>query len=1085
MSTVIVPTAAPPEQGQLVRVRNRRWSVLDVRASDLPPPEGAPPSWQPQHVVQLSSIDDDAHGEEIEVVWEIEPGASIEEASTSLPDPRNGVDDSSTFQAYLHAVQWGAISQFDLDSQTEAGRLQAPFRSGIHVQDYQLDPLVRALQMPRVRLLIADDVGLGKTIEAGLVAQELVLRHRARRILIVCPSGLQVQWREQMRDKFGLGFRILDTDLMRRLRRERGIHVNPWGHHPRLIVSMDYVKMTRPMHLFRQAVRRTDGRVLPRWGDLLILDEAHNVSPSVTSSYVKASERTKALREIGEHFEHKLFLSATPHNGSQASFTALLEMLDDQRFARGVMPDSGQLHGTSGAGRREVGVLVRRMKSELKKNWDGSSRFPDRVIRPLEADYSESERELHELLQQYADIRSKDLQTTGGFAAGFIFKTLKKRLFSSPLAFALTLEKHHERVTNPADREFPDDDALQPLRKFLQSTEEEAYADDADAEESLEEAVAVATTRLRPLSTAERRLLETLRSRARSAANRADAKVLALVDWLDTHIRPGGQWSNERVIIFTEYRATQNYLFQQLANHGFTSGGRLEKMFGGMDLDERERIKQAFQAHPEEEGAQVRILLATDTASEGIDLQNWCSKMIHLEIPWNPNVLEQRNGRIDRYGQREPRVDIWHFVPKGYDHDKPDPDADPGDLAGDLEFLYRAVKKVDQIREDLGKVGPVIATQVEEALVGARRKRLDTSRAESGERPDKKMLRFQRDLEADVDRLRKQLQSTRQELDLTPEAIANVVHVGLALANQPPLQQAQVKGIWPSVDRDVCPVWKVPELRGTWAQLLEGLEDPHSRRIRPIVFDQALIERRSDVVLAHLNHPLVQRCLRLLRGHAWQARPGVGLHRVSIRIIDDIVSEVPVAVAYGRLVVLGGDAQRIHEEILSAGGTITEGRFRRFDSRAELERILSAMKPGSVGKSVMTRVSDVWDRVEPGLENALSRRMQERTETLKSRLEGRADREIADVTAVLGELARRITDELATPEQYALDLDDRDRLERDHAALEARLADIPEEIEREAQRIRRRYLERRAEDSHLFPFAVILAVPRSMAGGNH
>lgn len=203
-----IPT---PEQGQIVSVRNRRWSVLNVRPSSLPAPEGAPPSWQPQNVVHLSSLDDDAYGEELEVVWEIEPGAKIEETAGALPDPREGFDDPREFEAYLHAVQWGAISQFDLDTQTEAGRLQAPFRSGIHVQDYQLDPLVRALQMPRISLLIADDVGLGKTIEAGLIAQELVLRHRARRVLIVCPAGLQVQWREQMRDKFGLRFRILDS----------------------------------------------------------------------------------------------------------------------------------------------------------------------------------------------------------------------------------------------------------------------------------------------------------------------------------------------------------------------------------------------------------------------------------------------------------------------------------------------------------------------------------------------------------------------------------------------------------------------------------------------------------------------------------------------------------------------------------------------------------------------------------------------------------------------------------------------------------------------------------------------------------
>lgn len=1057
-----------PEQGQLVRVRNRRWSVLDVRPSPLPAPDGAPPDWRPQNVVQLTSIDDDAFGEELEVVWEIEPGAAVEEGSARLPDPREGFDDPRTFEAYLHAVQWGAISQFDLDAQTgDAGRLQAPFRSGIHVQDYQLDPLVRALQMPRVNLLIADDVGLGKTIESGLVAQELVLRHRARRILIICPAGLQVQWREQMRDKFGLDFRILDSALMRDLRRQRGIHVNPWGHHPRLIVSMDYVKRNRPMHLFRRATHRPDGRILPRWGDLLIVDEAHNVAPAGTANYVKASDRTRAIREIVGQFEHKLFLTATPHNGYQDSFTALLEMLDDQRFARGVMPEPEQLHQ----------VMIRRMKSELKKNWDGSSRFPERNIQPLEVEYSEAEVELHSLLQKYADALTTDEATAEGVASGFVLKTLKKRLFSSPQAFALTLQKHHDRVMGLADdREERRDDRPAPLKRFLRQAEEEQSADDEEAEEVLSQTVEVATAQM-ALVTERIRQLQELRQRAEGAANRPDAKVKALVRWLETHIRPRGRWTGERVIIFTEYRATQNYLLHHLANLGFAEGGRLAIMYGGMDLGEREKIKQAFQAHPGEEGAEVRILLATDTASEGIDLQNHCSKLIHVEIPWNPNVMEQRNGRIDRYGQQRDEVDILHFVPAGYDHDTPDPDIPPGDLAGDLEFLYRAVKKVDQIREDLGKVGPVIAEQVEEALVGRRRSWLDTRHAEQGERLDKKILQREREWERYIDDLRQRLQATRRELDLSPDAVADVVHVALALAKQPPLEPAEVPGL-PDGQ-----AWKVPTLRGTWQRLLEGLEDPHSRRIRPIVFDQALGDRRSDVVLAHLNHPLVQRCLRLLRANAWSATSG-DLHRVTVRVVDDDVLDTPAVVAFGRLVVLGGDAQRIHEEILSAGGTITEGRFRRFDTRAELERVMDAMADSTVADGVAIRLAELWERLESGVAGALTARQRERTQTLENRLAARREREIGDVAAVLNELARRIEEELAEPEgQLELfSLDERQQLDRDVASLQARLASIPEEIERETDRIRRRYA---AADPRLFPFAVVFVVPRSIAGGSH
>lgn len=1054
----------PPEQGQLVTVRNRKWSVVDVRTSTLQAPDGAPVHWAPQNVVQLSSVEDDAHGEELEVVWEVEPGARVEDHAESLPDPRHGFDDPRTFEAYLHAVRWGAISQFDLDSQQgDAGRLQAPFRSGIHIQDYQLDPLVRALQMPRISLLIADDVGLGKTIESGLIAQELVLRHRARRILIVCPAGLQVQWQEQMRDKFGLGFRIIDSTMMRRLRRERGIHVNPWGHHPRLIVSMDYIKRTRPMHLFRQATHRSDGRILPRWGDLLILDEAHNVAPSGTARYVKESERTRAIREVVAHFEHRLFLTATPHNGHQGSFTALLEMLDDQRFARGVMPEQDQLHQ----------VMIRRMKSELKSNWDGSSRFPERIIHPLEVDYSADEVELHSLLQQYTEARSDRSRSTGtGVATAFVLKLLKKRLFSSPAAFASTFEKHHQSLIAPRVAEHHDD-APQGLARYLIDVEEDIPADDDDFELQLTEGVDVASARMEELSEPEIDLMVRLRARALSCANRPDAKVRALVQWLDANIRPNGEWSDQRVIIFTEYKATQSYLQQHLASKGFTANGRLELMFGGMDPKQREKIKQAFQAAPDELGAGVRILLATDTASEGIDLQNHCSKLIHIEIPWNPNVMEQRNGRIDRYGQTSSSVDIFHFVPTGYDHDNPESDATPGDLAGDLEFLYRVVKKVEQIREDLGKVGPVIADQVEEALVRGSRKTLDTRHAESGDRLDKKILQRNRKWDQYIQDLRQRLSATKRELDLTPEAVADVVHVGLALATQPPLEPVDVEGLPPHT------AWRVPQLRGTWQSLLEGLEDPHSRRIRPIVFDQTLVDRRSDVVLAHLNHPLVQRCLRLLRGNAW-ASAGSDLNRVAIRIVDDSQLETPAVVAYGRLVVLGGDAQRIHEEILSAGGFITEGRFRRFPRRADLERLLESATEGKVSPQLEDRLAGLWDKLGPNVLGALAARQKERTDTLVSRLEARRQREIEDVTSVMEDLARRITDELGEPDpQLTLfSLDERQELERDVISLEARLAEIPAEIDRETERIRRRYSK---ADPQNFPFAVLFLVPRSIA----
>src|SRR5437016_11277589 len=221
--------ASPPEQGQLVSVRSRQWIVNDVRPSTLPASALKPTFTGPQHLLSLASVEDDGLGEELQVIWEIEPGARVIE-KVALPEPV-GFDPPDRLDAFLDAVRWGAASTADVRS------IQSPFRSGIDIEDYQLDPVVRAIQMPRVNLLIADDVGLGKTIEAGMTALELIIRHRARKILIVCPASLQIQWQEQMRDKFGLDLRVVNSTLRGLRRRSRGIHVNLWNYFLRLITS--------------------------------------------------------------------------------------------------------------------------------------------------------------------------------------------------------------------------------------------------------------------------------------------------------------------------------------------------------------------------------------------------------------------------------------------------------------------------------------------------------------------------------------------------------------------------------------------------------------------------------------------------------------------------------------------------------------------------------------------------------------------------------------------------------------------------------------------------------------------------------
>ena len=206
--------------------------------------------------------------------------------------------------------------------------------------------------------------------------------------------------------------------------------------------------------------------------------------------------------------------------------------------------------------------------------------------------------------------------------------------------------------------------------------------------------------------------------------------------------------------------------------------------------------------------------------------------------------MEQRNGRIDRHGQRHNPL-VYHFVGEGYkEREKPDIDVPVGELEGDLEFLMRAVRKVEAIREDLGKVGPVIADQVQEAMLGQPQATGYAAGREGRRACTQRCSRFERDIEQDIKRLRDQLDETKRELRLSPENIEHVVEVGLKLADQPALIRFRTSsGRWPDPKREVIPAFRLPALSGSWALCTEGLAHPHTQEIRPIVFDPNLSPR--------------------------------------------------------------------------------------------------------------------------------------------------------------------------------------------------------------------------------------------------
>lgn len=1024
---------AVPEPGQLVEVRRRHWMVADAQAADTRG-DGTPP----QHRVTLSSVDEDNLAEEIDVIWEIEPGAHIVERA-GLPEI-TGRDDTERLEAFLDAVRWGAATNADRSF------LQAPFRSGVSIEDFQLDPLVRAIDMARANLLIADDVGLGKTIEAGLVIQELLLRHRARTALVVCPASLQEKWRVEMLEKFGLEFKIVDTEYVKELRRARGIHANPWTSFPRLIVSVDWVKAGEPMRMLRDILPVRAG--YPRKFDILVIDEAHNVAPAGSAHYMLESQRTRFVRQIAPHFQHRLFLTATPHNGYTESFTSLLELLDDQRFSRNILPDDKQLSQ----------VMIRRLKTDLVDK-DGKPLYPKRTLQALSIPFTADEREIHKTLDAYCTSREKTSRETGATGTKFVNTLLKKRLFSSPAAFASTLERHYATLTAGKSKTVDDGMSDRILRKAILKAEED-YADDGQVEAAQTEAVEEASKRSAPLTEEEKRLVSRMRDWAQKAANRTDTKARAIVDWIESNLKSNGEWNDRRVILFTEYRTTHQWLHQILATSGY-GGDRLSIIHGGMVQDERERAKAAFQTNPKD--AAVRILLATDAASEGIDLQNYCNCLIHIEIPYNPNVMEQRNGRIDRHGQKYDEVLIWHPVDGG---------AASGDtLGGHRDDIIRALTKLEAMREDMGSVNPVIAPQMAGLIEGTRRE-LDTREAEARSAKAKRFVRAERQLKERIARLHDRLLETSRDFHLTPERICAAVKTGLALEKKPPLIPAELSGA-PSGT-----VFEMPVLTGSWSRCVEGLRHPHTGKTRPITFDHAVAKGRDDVVLIHLNHRLVQMCLRLMRAEIWAQSDVKKLNRVDIRGLPKSDLDDIAVVVVSRLVVTGGNHHRLHEELTVSGGFLKDGSFVR-ETRvtqvdAWLEKAVGIRSDDRLFEGLQRRFEKHRDSVQ----QAVEARSRDRLRNLESTLENRQKHEASNIAAVLDELARAIKDELKKerePQQLSFwSEDDRTQLKRDIEALKSRLARIPEEKEQEIEAIERRFAGYQVKT---FPAAVIFLVP--------
>ena len=520
--------------------------------------------------------------------------------------------------------------------------------SGIDPLPHQIEAVYqRLLPLRPLRFLLADDPGAGKTIMSGLYIRELVLRGDLARCLIIAPGALVEQWQEELSDKFSLDFDIFSRDMV-----ESSRTANPFCERDMLIARLD--QLSRNDELLAKLS-------VSEW-DLVIVDEAHKMAAHLYGDEVDKTKRFRLGERLKELTRGLLLLTATPHNGKDDDFLLFLSLLDGERFG-GRLRDGGELPDTKD--------VMRRYVKENLLTFDGTPLFPERYAETLKYRLSEPEQRLYDQVTEYvrngmnrADALEQGGDRRRGLIVGFALAGLQRRLASSPAAIHESLRRRTEKVERRlAEVEAhtksgaPAADHPHPAGVGPVDFEDFDYDDYNDLQmEGLEEdAVAAAAAELTAeeleKELAQLRGLESLARQVRES--RVDQKWRQLSDFLQSDRFAAGE-GQSKLIVFTEHKDTLVYLTERIRS----LLGRAEavvNIHGGMKREERRRVQDGFRNDPK-----VQVLVATDAAGEGVNLQR-ANMMVNYDIPWNPNRIEQRFGRIHRIGQKQPCF-LWNLV---------------------------------------------------------------------------------------------------------------------------------------------------------------------------------------------------------------------------------------------------------------------------------------------------------------------------------------------------------------------------------------------------------------------------------------
>jgi superfamily II DNA or RNA helicase len=544
---------------------------------------------------------------------------------------------------------------------------------------FQIDAVYgKILKLPRIRFLLADDPGAGKTIMAGLVLKELKLRGLAKRILIVVPGHLKDQWRREMKEKFGETFVVLDRAVF-----DARYGENPWVVENQVITSMDFAKRDEILPSLQSA----------GW-DLVIVDEAHKMAAYPYGKHkTKRTERYRLGEVLSRNSTHLLFLTATPHKGDPGNFRLFMDLLEPGFFATDESIEESLRKGDNP-------LWVRRMKEDLR-DFEGKPIFTRRFPRTLKFRLSEDEHVLYNELSKYVISQyNKALANDRKRNVAFALLILQRRMASSVYALWKSLQRREKKLRSLLERpsfepeefrllDFEEVEDLEESERWTVEEKWETLSVAANRQELIEEIETV--NRLKEMAS---KIIE----------QESEVKLRELKKAIEEGFRKIQETGGEKkILIFTESKDTLEYLVKKIKSWGY----RVNWIHGGMRIEDRIRAEGEFRHR-------TQVMVATEAAGEGINLQ-FCNIVINYDIPWNPNRLEQRMGRVHRYGQTRD-VYIFNLVAENTREGK---------------VLIKLLDKLEEIRRALGRekvfdvIGEIfrekrLAQLIQEAVANAR-----------------------------------------------------------------------------------------------------------------------------------------------------------------------------------------------------------------------------------------------------------------------------------------------------------------------------------------------------------------------------